>query len=80
MPRNDWQGKAIHRLDMRLQKHVRLGGRASVDGMLEVFNVFNHANYGVHDAGNQRVVRSAGFQRNVSYQPRGVQLGFRLQF
>jgi len=81
VPRNDWQGDAIHRVDMRLQKRFALGGRASVDGMLEVFNVFNHANYGGYTT--QETSASYGlpvFNANVSYQPRGVQLGFRLQF
>jgi len=31
---------------MRLQKHVNLRDRAEIDGMLELFKVFNHANYG----------------------------------
>ena len=31
---------------MRLQQRFPLGGRMAIDGMVEVFNVFNHANYG----------------------------------
>jgi hypothetical protein len=79
--RNDWVGEPIHRVDMRLQKHVRLAGRAGIDGMLEIFNVFNHANYGSYTT--QESSASYGlpaFNANVSYQPRGVQLGFRFLF
>ena len=67
---------------MRLQKHIRLTGqRAGIDGMLEVFNVFNHANYGSYTT--QESSASYGqpaFNSNISYQPRVVQLGFRLTF
>ena len=66
---------------MRLQKHVRLGGRAAVDGMLELFNVFNHANYGSYTT--QESSASYGlpsFNNNVSDGPRALQLGFRFQF
>ena len=31
---------------MRLQRRFRLGAHATVDGIVEVFNLFNHANYG----------------------------------
>lgn len=34
----------LSRLDMRVQRRCRLGSRVSLDGMLEVFNIFNRAN------------------------------------
>ena len=34
-------GEPIHRMDTRLQKRFSLGGTVSVDGILELFNVFN---------------------------------------
>jgi len=79
-PRNNLVGSPIQRLDMRLQKHVKLG-RAGVDGMLELFNVFDHANYGSYTT--QESSASYGlpaFNNNVSYGPRALQLGFRVQF
>ncbi len=81
VPRNNWVGNPIRRLDMRLQKHVKIGDRASVDGMLELFNVFDHANYGSYTT--QESSASYGmpsFNANVSYGPRALQLGFRVQF
>ena len=45
-PRNNFVQDPIHRVDMRLQQRIPLGGRVSVDGILEVFNVFDRANYG----------------------------------
>ena len=80
-PRNALVGKPVHKVDLRLQKHLRLGGRVSADGLLELFNVFNHANYGTYTT--QETSASYGqpeFNSNITYQPRGAQLGFRIQF
>ena len=49
MPRNNFVGEPIHRVDLRIQQRFPLGGRVSIDGILEVFNVFNHANYGNYE-------------------------------
>ena len=81
VPRNDFVGKAIHRVDLRVQRRFPLGGRVGVDGILELFNAFNHANYGSYTT--QEVSRSYGTpsqNANVAYAPRMLQLGFRLAF
>ena len=31
---------------MRLTKRQRIVGRMTIDGMMEVFNLFNHENFG----------------------------------
>jgi len=49
IPRESFVGQPIHRVEMRLQERVRLHGRATLDGFVEVFNVFNRANYGLYD-------------------------------
>ena len=41
---------------MRLQKRFSLVGRAAIDGLIEVFNVFNHANYGSYTTAEQPLV------------------------
>ena len=46
VPRNGFVGDPLQRIDVRLQRRFRLGGRASIDGMLEVFNLLNHENFG----------------------------------
>jgi hypothetical protein len=81
VPRNSLVGKPIHRVDLRVQRHVRLAGRATVDGLLEVFNLFNHANYGsyVTQESNRNYGRPS-FNGNIAYQPRMLQLGFRFAF
>ena len=40
--RNSFVGTALHRVDMRLQQRIRLGGRRSLDGIFEVFNLFDY--------------------------------------
>ena len=79
VPRNGFVGDSLHRVDLRLQRRFRLGGRASIDGMMEVFNLFNHENFGSYTT----VESNANYGQpeanpNVVYQPRMLQLGFRL--
>jgi hypothetical protein len=66
---------------MRLQQRIPLGGRRSVDGMLELFNVFNRANYGSYDTDEaSKQFGQPLYNSNLAYAPRTVQLGFRLTF
>jgi hypothetical protein len=81
VPRNNFVGKPIHRVDIRAQQTIRFGGRASIAGIFEIFNLFNHANYGSYTT----VESSAAYGRpsqnsNVAYQPRMLQVGFRVAF
>ena len=52
-----------------------------LEGSLEVFNLFNHANYGSY-ALTQSLANYGQPQQNVAlaYQPRMMQLGFRMTF
>ena len=80
-PREGIVGDAIHRVDMRLLRRFRLFGRSTVDGMLEVFNVLNHENYGSYTTvESNRNFSRPSFNSNVAYQPRMLQIGFRLGF
>ncbi|MBI4888437.1 MAG: TonB-dependent receptor [Acidobacteria bacterium] len=80
-PRSGLLGKPIHRVDMRLQKRLPLGGHTTVDGMFEVYNLLNHANYGTYVTNeSNRSYGQAVFNGNVAYQPRMLQLGFRVGF
>jgi hypothetical protein len=81
VPRNTFTGKAIHRVDMRLQQRIPLGGNLRVDGMLEIFNVFNHANYGSYTTNESNALfGQPSFNANIAYWPRVMQLGVRLTF
>jgi len=79
--RNGFVGSPIHRLDMRLQRHLRISGHLGADGMLEVFNVFNRANYGGYVTNESSLqYTQPTSSTNLSYAPRSVQLGFRVAF
>ena len=75
-------GKPLHRVDMRLQKRISLGGRRNIDGMFEVFNLFNHANYGSYTTTFSNAASYGKPSGNLAtaYQPRILQLGFHLAF
>ena len=79
--RNSFVGQPLHRVDLRFTKRQRLVGRVTVDGLVEVFNVLNHENYGSYTTqeSNANYGRPS-FNANVAFQPRIVQLGFRLAF
>ena len=81
VPRNGFVGDPIHRVDMRLQQRIPIAGTVRLDGMFEVFNLFDHANYGsyVTNESNALFGRPA-FNANIAYWPRVLQLGVRLAF
>jgi hypothetical protein len=81
VPRNSFDRTNLHRVDMRIQKRFRLNGRVTLDGIAEVFNLFNHANY------NAFVTNKAAanfgqpqYDSNIAFQPRTMQFGFRTTF
>jgi hypothetical protein len=75
VPRNAFIQPNENRLDMRVQQRIPLGGRAGVDLIAEVFNVFN--------ANNFTLVAEEGasdFEEPEAGQFRAVQFGVRLTF
>jgi hypothetical protein len=79
VPRNNFTGEALHRVDLRIQRRFPVGSGVRVDGIVEVFNLFNHENFGsyVTQESNRNYGRPT-FNNNVAYTPRLVQLGFRI--
>ena len=80
MPRNNFVGDPLHRVDLRLQQRVRFG-RVALDGILEAYNLFNHENFGSYEVRES----NANYGQPVpllslAYQPRMLQLGFRTTF
>ena len=49
-PRNALRGLPLHKVDLRFTKDVNLPGGMKLTGIAEVFNLFNHANYGAYNA------------------------------
>jgi hypothetical protein len=82
IPRANFVGEPIHRVDVRLSQRIPVGGRLRADGLLEVFNLFDRANYGsyVLDQANTRQFGQPTRNANIAYSPRALQLGFRLTF
>jgi hypothetical protein len=80
IPRNSFDVPDYTRTDVRVQRRFTVG-RARIEGIVEVFNLFNHANYGsfVLNESNSRFGQPEP-NINVAYQPRMVQLGFRASF
>jgi hypothetical protein len=80
VPRNNFVGRPIHRVDLRFTKRVTLG-RVKLDGVWELFNVFNHENYGSYvTAESNAQYGQPTANTNVAYQPRMMQLGFKVAF
>ncbi len=81
VPRADFVGDPIRRVDIRLQQRVPIAGRVAIDGMLEVFNVFDRANFGSYDTDEASPrYGKPNANTNLAYAPRTLQLGFRLTF
>jgi len=81
VPRNNFVGKPLHRVDMRLQRRFVIFGGTRIDGIVEMFNVFNHANYGAYVTNEASAAYGQPAQSlNVAYLPRMLQLGFRVTF
>jgi hypothetical protein len=80
--RNSFRSDPTVKTDVRLTKTLKLG-RASVQGIAEVFTVFNRRNYDPSAYGN-RIGTSAFLQPGSStaayFQPREFQLAFRINF
>ncbi len=81
IPRNNFERKDLHRVDLRFYRSFKLGGRASFEPTLEVFNLFNRANFTnwvLNESNAQFGQASAA--NGIGYAPRVIQLGFRARF
>jgi hypothetical protein len=58
-----------------MQQRIPLGSRASIDGIAEIFNIFNSPNWTITTQES-----SAQFGQRTSGENRSAQLGFRLTF
>ncbi len=79
--RNAAYGQPIHRVDVRLSKTFTLKEHYRFIGMYEVFNLFNHSNFGTYNSS----ITTASFttpaqNTNLEYEPRMMQLAGRFEF
>jgi hypothetical protein len=87
IPRNALRGLPLYKTDLRLTKEVPIAGKLKGSLIAEVYNVFNHANYGSYNTSLSptNAAVTAVFGRPVqntanAYVPREGQLAFRLSF
>jgi hypothetical protein len=87
MPRNALQGLPLHKVDFHLTKDIRLGGSTKVQLLAEVFNVFNHANFGAYNTSlsatapaTTALFGTPNQNNGTAYVPRQGQLGFKIGF
>jgi hypothetical protein len=79
--RNSFYGRAIYRVDSRLQKTFTIQERYKLIGIAEVFNMLNHPNYGAYNT--QITSASYGTPQQTtsqSYAPRTIQFAARFEF
>jgi hypothetical protein len=80
LERNSFKGVALHKLDLRLSKSFTIAG-VTLEGTAEVFNVYNHANYGSYNMVYGVTTFGQPVQNlGTAYLPRVWQLGARLSF
>ena len=75
VPRNSFVQPPRRKFDLRLQQAIPLPGGVRLEGIAEVFNVFNSPNWTV-----TTVETSPQYLRNTSGQNRTAQVGFRLTY
>ena len=85
IPRNALEGLPLHKVDVRLTKDFTLSGSTRVSLIAEVYNLFNHANYGSYNISERDVAATGAFglpQQNVgnAYVPRQAPFAFRVGF
>ena len=83
IPRNGLNLPPLHRVDMRLQKRFSVTQRVKIDGIFEIFNLFNRANYDPTTFQLNEQNAKYGLPNSsttIAYSPRMLQFGFRTQF
>ena len=80
-PRNALQGLPLHRIDVRLSKDIKLPGGTKLTGIVEVFNLTNHANYGAYNGQLNSTTFGQPRQSLLNaYQPRVMQLAAKFSY
>ncbi|MCU1385848.1 MAG: hypothetical protein JWL71_4545 [Acidobacteria bacterium] len=87
IPRNALEGLPLHKVDLHVTKDIRIGGTARIQLVGEVFNLFNHANFGSYNVSlsptstqTTALFGTPASNNGTAYVSRQAQLGFKVQF
>lgn len=81
IPRNSFDRPSIHRVDLRLQRDLKVNGRVKLTGIVEAFNLFNHKNFNNFVLNERNPLFGTPItDKTIGYQARIAQLGFRASF
>ncbi|HWW87292.1 MAG TPA: carboxypeptidase regulatory-like domain-containing protein [Vicinamibacterales bacterium] len=83
LPKNAALSQWSKKVDVRVVKNIRLVHGARLQGMLDIFNVFNTANYDPTTYGTQfgtKTYLQPAYSSNLFFQPRMLQIGARLTY
>jgi hypothetical protein len=87
IPRNALQGLPLHKVDLRVTKDIAIKGTTKISVIGEVYNLFNHHNYGSYNVNlNATALATTALfgqpQQNTgnAYISRQAQFAFRLSF
>jgi len=77
VPRNNFVGDAIHRVDLRISKVFPIGPRFRIEGLIDAFNLFNRENYNSYTLTETSPLLGQGSDGSLA---RRLQMGFRATF
>ncbi len=77
VPRNNFVGDPIHRVDLRISKVFPIGPRFRIEGLIDAFNLFNRENYNAYTLTETSALLGQGSDGSLA---RRLQMGFRVTF
>ena len=87
IPRNALGGLPLHKVDVHVTKDIKLAGTTRVQLVAEVFNLFNHANFGSYNtslsptsAATTALFGTPNQNTGTAYVSRQGQVGFKVAF
>ena len=79
--RDQFYGRPIQRVDMRLQKSFSIKERVKLIGIVEAFNLLNYQNYGSYNTAiNLKSFGAPATNSNLAYAARMLQMAGRIEF
>jgi hypothetical protein len=87
IPRNALEGLPLQKVDLHITKDFKIAGSTRVQLVAEIFNLFNHANYGAYNtslsptaAATTALFGTPNQNTGTAYVSRQGQLGFKVMF